>query len=69
MDRSDSTNDNFAQNVDEIQIKNWISQYSAPVYITGDQGRQFESRLFYDLAKSTVSEEDAKNPQTPTIQR
>ena len=40
-----------ADNVARKLYETWISRYGCPSRITTDQGRQFESRLFHDLAQ------------------
>jgi len=40
-----------AQTVVKEMYSNWIARFGVPENITTDQGRQFESKLFYNLAK------------------
>lgn len=44
-------NDITAESVTSILYREWIARYGVPENITTDQGRQFESKLFYCLAK------------------
>ncbi|XP_064485157.1 uncharacterized protein LOC135397482 [Ornithodoros turicata] len=40
-----------AETVARFFVAEWISRYGAPLRITSDRGRQFESRLFHQLSR------------------
>lgn len=44
------TNDITAENVAAVVVRTWVARFGAPRRITTDQGRQFESQLFKQLA-------------------
>lgn len=42
-----------ADTVARLFVTHWIARYGAPLRVTSDQGRQFESRLFKQLEEIT----------------
>jgi hypothetical protein len=44
-------------------MREWVARFGAPAKITTDQGRQFESNLFKELAAKVAAKKIATVPQ------
>nr|XP_012234637.1 PREDICTED: uncharacterized protein LOC105679285 [Linepithema humile] len=51
-----SMSDITAETMARLLFENWITRFGAPARITTDQGQQFESELFKQLARLTGSQ-------------
>jgi cleavage and polyadenylation specificity factor subunit 1 len=57
--------DMSAETVANAFIATWVSRFGCPSVVTTDQGRQFESRLFYSLSKSLGTKRIRTNAYHP----
>lgn len=54
-----------AETVAQKFVQHWIARFGAPARITTDQGRQFESELFYELTRVLGIEKTRTNAYHP----
>lgn len=59
------TDDITAEAVAKIVYENWITRFGCPIYLTSDQGRQFESQLFAKLLAAMGTKRNRTTPYHP----